>query len=126
MTEKLKPVGFYSDTEVGEPHQPTLESSRGKFTGPMDAIVLYLQNAHHIAISGSGVYDELSSDKPLIGALSIQTDGIWCWPSSYPYYVKKYRAEVPDGLLELARSRQWNPPNFGDDFEFEELMPFGE
>ncbi|MDR6980464.1 hypothetical protein J2X68_007204 [Streptomyces sp. 3330] len=126
MTEKLRPVGFYSDTDEGEPDQPTLESSRGQLLGPVGEIASYLQNSHHIAISGSGVYDELAPGRPLIGELSIQTDGVWFWPSSYPYYVAKYRVEVPEGLLELARSREWIPPKFPDDSDFDDLIPFGD
>ncbi|WP_225652075.1 hypothetical protein [Streptomyces pseudogriseolus] len=121
---KLKPVGFYSDTEFGEPGQPTLEGSCGKFSGPLEKMVSYLRSAHTIMMSGSGVYDELASGKPLIGALAIQTDGNWVWPSSYPYYVEKYRMEVPAGLLDLASSRNWIPPDFPDDADFESLMPF--
>ncbi|GHJ99404.1 hypothetical protein SY2F82_12020 [Streptomyces sp. Y2F8-2] len=125
MTEKLKPVGFYSDTEVGEPDQPTIADSRGKFSGSTEKISKYLRDAHHIAVSGSGVYDEIDPNKPLIGALSLQTDGVWFWPSSYPYYVEKYQAEVPDELLELAHSRGWTPPNFPDDVDFDDRIPFG-
>lgn len=124
MTVKLKPVGFYSDTEVGEPGQPTLESSRGKFTGPVDKLVPYLRSAHFVAVSGSGVHDDLAPDKPLIGALSIHTDGVWVWPSSYPYYVETYQADVPVELLELASSYRWVPPKIPDDADFDERMPF--
>lgn len=126
MMEKLKPIGFYSDTDIGETGQPTLEDSRGKFSGPVDKVVSYLRNAHPIMVSGSGVYDDLAPDKPLIGGLSIHTDGVWVWPSSYPYYVGTYRAEVPAQLLELASSREWAPPTFPDNADLDERMPFGD
>jgi hypothetical protein len=126
VTEKLKPVGFYSDTNAGESSQPTLEGSRGKFLGSVDEIVSYLRNAHTIMVSGVGVCDDLAPGKPLIGALSIQTDGIWVWPSSYPYYVEKYRAEVPAELWDAASSRGWVPPKFSDDADFGNRMPFGD
>ncbi|MET8771100.1 hypothetical protein [Streptomyces sp. NPDC004658] len=125
MTEKLKPVGFYSDTSVGEAGQPTLESSRGEVLDSLEGMVSYLRNAHIIMASGSAVYDELDPDRPLIGALSIQTDGTWVWPSSYPYYVETYGVEVPSELWEAACSREWVPPTFPDDADFDEQMPFG-
>jgi hypothetical protein len=126
MNEKLRPVGFYSDTEVGEPGQPKLAGSRGKYAGPVEPIVSYLRNAHHIAVSGIGVYDEAAPDGTFIAELSIQTDGVWFWPSSYPYYVEKYRVQVPEELLKLASSRRWLPPTFPDHADFDDRIPFGD
>ena len=126
MSEKLQPAGFYSDTEVGEPGQPTLAGSRGKYEGPLELIVSYLRNAHHIVVSGAGVYDEADSGRPFIAELGIQTDGVWFWPSSYPYYVEKYRVQVPEELLKLASSRGWLPPAFPDDADFDDRIPFGD
>ena len=124
MSEKLQPAGFYSDTEVGEPGQPIIAGSRGKYEGPLELIVSYLRNAHHIVVSGAGVYDEADSGRPFIAELSIQTDGVWFWPNSYPYYVEKYRVQVPEELLKLASSRGWLPPAFPDDADFDDRIPF--
>jgi hypothetical protein len=126
MSGKLQPVGFYSDTEIGEPGQPTLVDSRDKCSGPVESIVSYLRNAHHIAVSGIGVYDEADPGRTFIAELSVQTDGVWFWPSSYPYYVEKYRVQVPEELLKLARSRGWLPPMFPDDADFDGRIPFGD
>ncbi|MEU9446920.1 hypothetical protein AB0D42_40150 [Streptomyces sp. NPDC048304] len=126
MTGKLKPIGFYCDTEYGVSMQPTLAGSIGKFSGNTEGIVSYLRAGHHYEVSGSGFRDECHPEKPVIGALSIQTDGVWIWPSSYPYYVENYQAEVPDDLLRLAEACDWVPPSFSDDVDFEDFLPFEE
>jgi hypothetical protein len=126
VTVKLKPIGFYSDTEYGAPGQPTLAESVGRLSGKSARIVSYLLAAHHYEVSGNGFRDECDPLKPIIGALSIQTDGVWVWPSSYPYYVEKYQARVPEELMRLAESRDWVPPYFSDDVDFEDRLPFDE
>jgi hypothetical protein len=122
----LKPVGFYSDTEAGEFGQPTLAESRGTFDGSAPEVVEYLRNAHCFILSGSAAYDELDPARPVIGPFGLQTDGVWFWPSSYPYYVERYRVDVPEDLLDLARKRDWIAPEFPDDVDFEERIPFGD
>ncbi|MFG3589448.1 hypothetical protein [Streptomyces sp. NPDC047990] len=103
MTNMLRPVGFYSDTESGVPGQPILVGSCNKFVGETIKVVSYLKAAFHMLVSGSPAHDELDHTKPIIGALGSQVDGVWFWPTMYPCYVEKYRVEVPTELLELAQ-----------------------
>ncbi|WP_329528899.1 hypothetical protein [Streptomyces sp. NBC_01462] len=124
MTKMLRPVGFYSDTESGVPGQPLLSASCNKFSGATVEVVSYLKTAFHMLVSGSPVHDELDRTKPIIGALGSQADGVWFWPTTYPYYVERYRVEVPVELLELAQLRNWIPPEFSEDANFEDRVPF--
>ncbi|MCX4919893.1 hypothetical protein [Streptomyces sp. NBC_00687] len=126
MTEVLKVVGYYSDTASGDPANPKLSSERGKFTGSTAEIVAYLKAAHVLAVSGSAAYDELDAAKPFLCTDGVQTDGVWMWPISYAYYVEKYQVAVPEELLELARSRNWVPPVFSDEEDFEDRIPFAD
>jgi hypothetical protein len=126
VTAKLKPIGYYRDTEYGAPGQPTLAESLGKFSGDVKKIVGYLRAGFQYEVSGSGFRDEVDPEKPIIGTLSIQTDGEWIWLSSYPYYVERYQAEVPEELVQLAESRNWTPPVFSADVDFDERLPFEE
>ncbi|THA33012.1 hypothetical protein [Streptomyces sp. A1547] len=125
MTEaKLLPVGFFSDTEIGEASQPSLVESIGKPSEWKDEVLRYLKAAHVMITAGVGLYDELSPGRELVGAYELQTDGVWVWPRSYSFYVERYDAEIPKRLLELASSRNWTPPAFSDDADFDDRIPF--
>ncbi|WP_158734503.1 hypothetical protein [Streptomyces sp. NRRL F-2747] len=122
---KLIPVGFYADTEFGEGGQPLLVDSIDNPIERKGEVLRYLKSAFVMMTAGVGVYDEVSESRELIGACQLQTDGVWVWPNSYPFYVERYNAHVPVGLVELACSRGWSPPSFSDDEDFDHRMPFG-
>lgn len=108
-------MGFFRDLRHGYSSQPTLTESVGGFvdqSGEKTQIVAYLRAAEHVAVSGILAIDELSPQRTAIGTLSVQTDGVWAWPSDYAYYVATYDVAIPVEFIRSARARGWTPPRF--------------
>jgi hypothetical protein len=45
-----------------------------------------------------------------VGGYKIQTDGVWIWPSHYPFYIKTSSKEVPIEFLSHIRNNGFKIP----------------
>lgn len=110
MKKKLIPVGFYRELRHGSATGPSLHEAIGAEPGPDQAkIVGYLQ-AGHAFIVAPGLVRDILANNAIIGALTIQTDGTYAWPSDFPHYIEKHHARPPAELVEHVRASQFTMP----------------
>jgi hypothetical protein len=51
--------------------------------------------------------DVLSHAREIIGPTHIQTDGVWAWPQTLSYYVRRYHIALPEEFLAHMRLSHW-------------------
>ena len=118
---KLRHVGFFSELLHGEPFGGSLKASVSDTPQENERkIVEYLRSGTVFVAAPGLTKDVLNKDQTIIGALSILTDGTWCWPSDLPHYVEKYHARVSADVLRTMAENDWMVPN-GIDLQLLEL-----
>ena len=105
----LRRVGFYETAEeILALKRPTAVSAE-------DAIVRYLAAGEPLVATGSWIDDLLDPGITRICQYSIDTDGVWVWPSSLAFYVAKYHTELPGDFLRHMEAMGWTPPSLDTD-----------
>jgi hypothetical protein len=110
----LKRVGFFRELRHGLPSGPSLREAvrASRTTAEIPRIVSYLESgALFIACPGL-VRDALEECGQVIGSPHVRTDGVWAWPSDLPYYVRRYRVELPKEFVKHMEENGWQPPSF--------------
>jgi hypothetical protein len=74
----------------------------------------YLQRGAIVFAAMEYTTDVLNQSFGVSGGSAILTDGDYCWRRDLAEYVDCYRVELPTKLIELARSRHWEPPSLTD------------
>ncbi|MFF4257511.1 hypothetical protein ACFY1L_40630 [Streptomyces sp. NPDC001663] len=100
----LRRVGFYKTAEE------ILALKKPAAVSDEDAIVRYLAAGEPVVATGSWTDDLLDPDIKRICQYSIDTDGVWVWPSSLAYYVARYHTELPGDFLRHMEATGWTPP----------------
>ncbi len=49
-----------------------------------------------------------------IGSQSIETDGIWAWPSTLPHFILKHKVHLPGAFLESIEKNNFIMPAVDD------------
>ena len=63
-----------------------------------------------ILVASPGVRRSIIEAREIAGSTSIRTDGLWIWPDTLPYYLRKARPALPTDFRERARSYNYVPP----------------
>ncbi|NML38410.1 hypothetical protein HHL17_14475 [Chitinophaga sp. G-6-1-13] len=72
----------------------------------IDQITVYLEKGK-LVIGWMGYYIDLET-KEHIAPHAYYTDGIWVWPSYYPYYIRKYsRFAIDKEFLKYLQDRKF-------------------
>ena len=71
------------------------------------AVVRYLEAGESLVVTGSWADDLVDPNRKRICQYAIQTDGVWVWPSTLPYYLVKYHTELPDEFLWHLSASGW-------------------
>jgi hypothetical protein len=107
----IKRIGFFRELRHGQPGGPRLAGAIGKLPPcDLDLVVHYLETAPTLAATGSLADDVLNAERTGISKLEVATDGEWAWPRDLAYYVREYRAELPDEFIRVVESRGGVPP----------------
>jgi hypothetical protein len=105
-----KRVGFFRNLQHGSPSEQTLlDRSRESALPDRDRVASYLESAKTLAAAAGFTRDVIDPNHPIIGPLTIKTDGVWEWPSDYTYYLLRYNAPLPDDFLQHIRSTNYLP-----------------
>ncbi|MET7480947.1 hypothetical protein ABZT17_42390 [Streptomyces sp. NPDC005648] len=67
----------------------------------------YLEQGEVVVAAMQWVDDLLDADSKNICQYSIRTDGVWVWPDSLAYYVRKYHVQLPVEFLSRMESNDW-------------------
>lgn len=78
--------------------------------GARSGMTTYLQRGAIVFAAMEYTVDVLNGSFGVSGGSSILTDGDYCWRADLANYVDTYGVELPNRLVELARSRRWEPP----------------
>jgi len=73
-------------------------------------IAAYLSHGTGLMSAEELVRDVLDPEQPVIGTLTLMTDGEWIWPADLAHYVGKYHVKIHDGLLQHMEDNGWECP----------------
>ncbi|MBK5144775.1 hypothetical protein I2494_13815 [Budviciaceae bacterium BWR-B9] len=106
--KKLKKVGFFKELSHGDDNGESLIAlvNRGILADSLK-VAGYLNNGHFLMIAPTVVTDVLSDEQKFIGTLTIQTDGVWAWPSDLAYYVSNYGVLLPPDFIQYMSDNKW-------------------
>ena len=114
----LKPLGFFEELFA---HAPVgVSAGRLKEAVPdapahdVARIAGYLESGHGIFDTMGAERDVVADDRWILGAASLQTDGLWVWRVDLAHYVRRYGVGLPDELTEHVRSLQYAVPDVPD------------
>ena len=104
-------IGFFRELKHGKADGPSLRESLAQDADADDAnVAKYLRAGVALASAPGIVRDILAKDTPIIGSLSIFTDGVYAWPSDLAHYVERHHARVPAEFVAHARANNWAVP----------------
>ena len=104
----LREVGFYKTAaEILDATRPA-ESPWGS------SAAKYLEQGVTILASPVWVNDMLDPGEKKICQYATLTDGLWVWPKSLSYYLRKYHIALPEDFLTHMASRNWAVPRIDD------------
>ncbi|MFG3037037.1 hypothetical protein ACGFYZ_09055 [Streptomyces sp. NPDC048330] len=97
----MRRAGFFESAE-----EVTAAMTSGEHPDEQ-AAARYLDQGEIVVAASQWVDDLLDSDAKRICQYSIRTDGVWVWPSSLAYYVRKYHVGLPSDFLHRMASNNW-------------------
>lgn len=109
---KLKKAGFFfeipkndfktfSSTNLEEAQQINRES-----------ILSYLDRGVVYGVIPMAEHDILNPGDLISPSLTLMTDGVWVWPSSLAYYIRKHGATIPDDFFSRMKQMDYLFPSF--------------
>ncbi|MFJ1610229.1 hypothetical protein ACIOHS_43985 [Streptomyces sp. NPDC088253] len=72
-----------------------------------ELVARYLEQGEVVVAASQWVDDLLDADSKNICQYSIRTDGVWVWPDSLAYYVRRYHVRLPVEFLSRMESNDW-------------------
>ena len=105
---KLKTVGYYKEMPQGRETDPSIyDYIYNKSLENTNKICRYLEQGVTFIVSPGMVEDVICPGNGTIGSSNACTDGIWLWPETLPYYVRKYALKLPDAFIETMETNNW-------------------
>ncbi|MFI6055577.1 hypothetical protein ACIBCO_36510 [Streptomyces violascens] len=110
----IRRAGFYrsasdiSTTSSPDPHHWEQRASH------------YLEQGQVILAASQWVDDLMDANNKNICQYSLHTDGVWAWPASLAYYVRRYHVNLPPEFLAHMASNNWEVDGL-DDASLEEI-----
>ncbi|WP_157632342.1 hypothetical protein [Salinispora pacifica] len=112
----IENLGFFRELPHGDAQGASLRECAGKGDVQVSVqVASYLASGAILAATGERVFDVLNAGKVDVGALALQTDGHWVWPSDLAYYVAEYNVLLPVRFIDWIRSSGWIPPQLSVD-----------
>jgi len=87
----MKFTGFVKEVDKNIPSEHNFSEMFQNGNSPAEyrqTIIDYLEKGNCFGTTMSSIHD--LKDGELIGGCSYYTDGVYCWPIYYTYYLKKY------------------------------------
>lgn len=107
-----KKVGFYREFSYGDQNDPSITDAIRETTDyEKENVVNYLRSAPLLSVAPGLSRDVIDPLHPVIGTLSIRTDGIWEWPEDLAYYIEKYDLFLPTEFIEHMVYKGFIPPD---------------
>ena len=72
-------------------------------------LCLYLEKGATL-VASPGIRRSFIDQKEIAGSSSIRTDGLWIWPSTLPYYLRKAKPPLPDEFRKRVKGYNYVPP----------------
>lgn len=104
-------IGEFKELKHGDPAGPSLKEAVRPQADPDEVhIVKYLLGGTVYAAAPGMVNDVLNPARPIIGALTVLTDGTYKWYSDLAHYVLQYHIALDPKFVEHARKNNWTVP----------------
>lgn len=108
MTTATK-IGFYFELPVEEKIHTIKSLMREDRTADV-RVVNYLESGVFCGAIPLIEEDPLVDPAEIVGPIQILTDGLWVWPNSLAYYVKRYHLQLPKEFVAHVELNGWQPP----------------
>lgn len=109
-------VGYFRELGHGDPEGPSLREALGVGDESEAArIADYLEDGAGVAATTAPAVDVVDPQHPVLGSVSIRTDGEWVWPSDLAHYVRRYAVALPHQFVETVRERGYRAPRLTED-----------
>ncbi|WP_327728402.1 hypothetical protein OG250_18465 [Streptomyces sp. NBC_00487] len=119
----IRRAGFYASAEEVSAVATSVEHPWER------SAARYLEEGEIVVAASQWVDDLLDARSKRICQYSVRTDGVWVWPSSLVYYVKKYHVKLPAEFLNRMTLKDWTVGELGEDAVeeiYERLVDFDE
>lgn len=118
-------VGFWKEGFPGGTELACLlEQSRFDWDRTeLRGLVSYLERGA-ILVASPGVRHSIIDAREIAGSTSIRTDGLWIWPDTLSYYLRKAALPLPAEFRERARIWEYSPPPVDAETLATLIMPF--
>ncbi|SFF54814.1 hypothetical protein SAMN05216251_118102 [Actinacidiphila alni] len=114
----LKPLGFFEELFPGAPEGVSagrlLESIPDTPAEDSGKIAAYLKNGHEIFDTMGAERDVVTGGRRILGAASLQTDGVWVWRVDLAHYVRNYGVLLPSDFTDHVRRLDHTVPAVPD------------
>ncbi len=109
---EAKKVGFYQEFSYDGQSDPSIKDAvRQTADYEKGRILNYLRSAPLLSVAPGLSRDVIDPLHPIIGTMSIRTDGVWKWPEDLAYYIEKYNLFLPKEFIEHMVSKGFIPPD---------------
>ena len=118
---QLKKIGFFDEDEMDEAEAVSLLTEL-KRLGPCfeeEKALAYMKAGSEFLLIAGVFEDVLDSQRPIVGAPHVMTDGVWAWSAELIYYLQNYHIQLPEEFLQHMLNNNWIVPEVLD---FQELQ----
>ena len=106
----MRRFGFFNEVPETERKQTILSLQSPAARPDEDRALGYLARGVLIGVAMCVETDPLSDPPTMIGPPNARTDGVWLWPETLSYYVRRYHVRLPEELLAHMRQNGWECP----------------
>lgn len=103
----VKKIGFFFELPLQQ-RIDALRSICGAAPHPdEEKIIGYLESGSVYGAMPGVEEDVLAHPLQIIGPTHIQTDGVWAWPQTLTYYVRRYHIALPEEFVAHMGLSNW-------------------
>lgn len=109
---RLRKFGFFQELKYGDIDGGSLNSLISDTSSEEEEkIINYLKNGLCMIAASFLEKDILNPSEVIIGVPDILTDGVWAWPRTLAYYVKRYHVVLSSDFVAHMLQNRWTVPD---------------
>lgn len=109
-TKILRRIGFFYNLPLLDRIHILRALAQAREDAEEAAIVGYLESGRPYAAVPAVEDDVLLDDRPFIGPLHILTDGVFAWPRTLSYWVRRHHVRLPPEFVAHMKGADWVIP----------------
>jgi hypothetical protein len=114
----LEPLGFFEELFANAPQGVSagrlMDAIPDSPAEDVRNIAEYLQSGHEIFDTMGAERDVVTNAGWILGAASLQTDGVWVWRVDLAHYVRRYGVRLPATFVNHVRRLDYAVPDVSE------------